>query len=68
MVELEVVLKGINLALKWNLAKIELETDSATIVGWIKTINNNDKRAKTKGASEMIIKCFMDFKRPAQRL
>ena len=54
--ELEAVLKGINLALKWNLTDIELKTDSATVVGWINTIINNDKRIKTKGASEMIIK------------
>ena len=54
--ELEAVLKGINLALKWNLNEVELKTDSATVVGWINTIINNDKRVKTKGASEMIIK------------
>ena len=31
--ELEAVLKGINLALKWNLNEVELKTDSATVVG-----------------------------------
>ena len=50
------MLKGINLALKWNLNEVELKTDSATVVGWINTIINNDKRVKTKRASEMIIK------------
>ena len=56
MAELETVLKGINLALKWNLTGVELKADSATVVGWINTVSNNDKRIKTKGASEMIIK------------
>eukprot|EP00794_Sanderia_malayensis_P011566 gene11567-12761_t len=54
--ELEAVLKGINLALKWSLTEVEFKTDSATLVGWIETVINNDKREKTKGASEMVIK------------
>ena len=29
--ELEAVLKGVNLAIKWGLESIELKTDSATI-------------------------------------
>ena len=56
MAELKAVLKGINLALKWTLTEVELKTDSATVVGWITTVNNNDKRIKTKGESETIIK------------
>ena len=54
--ELEAVLKGINLALKWGLQDVELKTDSATVVGWVKTVISNDKRVRTKGASEMVIK------------
>ena len=53
--ELEAVLKGINLALKWNLTEVKLKTDSATVVGWLNTVINNDERIETKGASEMII-------------
>ena len=41
--ELEAVLKGINLALKWGLKDVELKTDSATVVGWVKTVISNDK-------------------------
>ena len=54
--ELEAVLKGIILALKWGLQDVELKTDSATVVGWVKTVISNDKRVRTKGASEMAIK------------
>ena len=54
--ELEAVLKGINLALKWGLKDVELKIDSATVVGWVKTVISNDKRVRTKGASEMVIK------------
>ena len=54
--ELEAVLKGINFALKWGLTDVELKTNSATAVGWITTVTDKDKRVKTKGASEMVIK------------
>ena len=33
--ELEVVMKGINLVLKWDLQEIEVKTDSATVASWI---------------------------------
>ena len=54
--ELESVLKGINLALKWDLKNVELRTDSATVQGWVSTVINEDKRVKTKGAAEMLVK------------
>lgn len=31
MAELEAVLKGFNLALKWRLREVEIRTDSATV-------------------------------------
>ena len=70
MAELEAVFKVINLALKWNLTEVELKTDSATVVGWIKTVYpwlktviNNDKRVKRKGASEIVIKRRLEILR-----
>ena len=54
--ELEVVLKGINLALKWELKTIELKTDSATVNGWMNTVITEEKRVCTKGAAEMVVK------------
>lgn len=54
--ELEAVLKGINLALKWGLQAIELRTDSATVNGWMRSIIREDKRVRTKGAADMIVK------------
>ena len=32
--ELEAVVKGVNLALKWNIRR--LQTDSTTVFGWLK--------------------------------
>lgn len=54
--ELEAVLKGINLALKWGLQTIELKTDSSTVNGWMKAVRSEDKRVRTKGVGEMIVK------------
>ena len=54
--ELDAVLKGINLALKWDLKEVEVRTDSATVVGWLKSLLSAEKRIRTKGASEMIVK------------
>lgn len=54
--ELESVLKGINLAIKWGLQDLEVKTDSATVCGWMKTVITEDRRVRTKGAAEMIVK------------
>ena len=34
--ELEAVLKGINLCVKWGLKDIIIKSDSAIVVGWVK--------------------------------
>lgn len=54
--ELDAVLKGVNLALKWGLQEIEVRTDSATVLGWLKSVTTAERRVRTKGASEMIVK------------
>ena len=54
--ELEAVVKGVNLALKWGLKNIELRTDSVTVHGWVNTVITEEKRVRTKGASEMVVK------------
>ena len=54
--ELDAVLKGINLALKWDLREIEVRTDSATVLSWMKSVVTAEKRVRTKGASEMVVK------------
>ena len=54
--ELEAVLKGVNLALKWGLREMEVRTDSATVLSWINSTVEESGRIRTKGAGEMIIK------------
>ena len=54
--ELEAVLKGVNLCVKWGLKNIILKSDSAIVVGWVKLTLSGEKRIKTKGSAEMLIK------------
>lgn len=42
--QLDAVLKGINLTLKWGLRHTELRTDSATVLGWVKLVITVEKR------------------------
>ena len=35
---------------------MDLMTDSAAVYGWVKLILTGDKRVRTKGAAEMVVK------------
>ena len=54
--ELEAVLRGVNLAVKWGLSNIEIVTDSVTVSRWVNLTITEEKRVKTKGAAEVIVK------------
>ncbi|KAF2347666.1 Integrase catalytic core [Trinorchestia longiramus] len=54
--ELEAVLEGVNLALKWGITSIELRIDSATVAAWLQSVVSAERRIHTKGAAEMLIK------------
>ena len=54
--ELEAVVRGVNLALKWGLREIEVVTDSATVCGWVRLMLSEEKRIKTKGVAEILVK------------
>ena len=54
--ELEAVIKGLNLALKWGVKKASIITDSATVSGWVTSVLERSHRVKTKGISEMLVK------------
>ena len=56
LAEMEAVLKGINLAVKWGLTEIKVMTDSSTVFGWVKATLTEEKRVRTKGAEEILIK------------
>ena len=55
MAELDAVLKGINLAIMWNMKKLHLCTDSLTVYHWVSDTLTGRARVKTKASSEMLI-------------
>ena len=57
--DLDAILKGVNLALKWKLHEIEVMTDSATVLSWLQSVITADHRNKAHGAAEMLIKCHL---------
>ena len=56
MAELDAVIKGLNLALAWNVKKVELCTDSSTVHRWISDALSGKNRLKIKAANEMLIR------------
>ncbi|XP_054259447.1 uncharacterized protein LOC128984178 [Macrosteles quadrilineatus] len=56
LAELEAILKGVNLALRWGLKKIVLITDSATVHAWVSSILTGDRPIKTHGLSEVLVR------------
>ena len=54
--ELEAVLKGVNLCVKWGVKDITIKTDSATVKGWLGLTMSEERRVKTNGAAELLIK------------
>ena len=54
--ELEAVVRGVNVDLKWGLREIEVVTDSATVCGWVRLMLSEEKKIKTKGMKEILVK------------
>ena len=54
--ELDAVVRGINLALKWKLSKVVLATDSATVYGWLTSTLTGSHRIRTSGIAEMLVR------------
>ena len=55
MAEMDAALKGLNLAVAWDMTRIRLMTDSVTIHRWISDTLTGKSRLKTKAAGEMLI-------------
>ena len=54
--ELDAVIKGINIAIKWNLTTITVRTDSATVQSWLGSLLTDSHRVRTHGSSEMLVR------------
>ena len=56
LAELNAVVKGVNLAMKWNPQDVAIMTDSAAVYSWMSSMQKKDKRIKVSGLSEMLVR------------
>ena len=56
LAELDAVVRGLNLAAKWGLKEVEVVTDSATVLGWLRSALFESHVVKTRGMSEMLVR------------
>ena len=53
--KLDAIVKGFNLAIKWQLKEITLVTDSATVHGWLQSLLTASHWIKVMGMAEMLV-------------
>lgn len=58
--ELDAVLRGINMAVKWGRKKLCVMTDSATVHGWLTAVVEKTHNVKTRALSEILIRRRLD--------
>ena len=66
LAELDAVVRGVNLALKWKFEKMTLYTDSATVFGWLTSVLYNSHKPRIYGLSEMLVKRRLQLVREIQ--
>ena len=53
--ELDAVVKGLNMVIKWKVSSVLIKTDSATVLSWLSSLLTDSHRVRTHGSSEMLI-------------
>lgn len=56
MAELDAVIKGVNMALTWQMRRLQVKTDSKTVFHWISDALSGRSRLRTKASGEMLIR------------
>ena len=59
--ELDAVIRGINLALKWGRREIYLKCDSATVCGWLRAVIEKSRNVRTSALGEILIRRRLDI-------
>ena len=54
--ELDAVLRGLNMALRWGRRTITIKTDSATVFGWLQATFKKTHNIRTRALSEVLIR------------
>lgn len=56
MAELDAALRGVNLVTPWDMGKIQLKTESATVQRWMNDASTGRTRLRTEAHGEMLIR------------
>lgn len=56
LAELNAVVRGVNMAMKWSAKDLTVVTDSAAVHSWLSSMLKKDKRIRVSGLSEMLVK------------
>ena len=56
LAELEAVVKGLNLAMKWGVTTIDVMTDSLIVSKWLNAALKDEKRIRVSGLSEVLVR------------
>ena len=51
---MEAIIKGVNLAIAWQLQEVNIRTDSATVFSWLRSLLEKDKPIKARGLGEAL--------------
>lgn len=54
--QLEAILRGVNLALRWDLRELIIMIESVTVHGWVSSILTFERRIKTHGLGEALVR------------
>ena len=60
LAELDAIIKGVNLPIRWKMTTLHLITDSACVHKWISDTLTGKARIQTKAASGMLIRRWLD--------
>ena len=58
--ELDALIRGLNLAMKWGKRVIRLMCDSSTVCNWINSILKNNRNVRTRALGEVLIRRRLD--------
>ncbi|XP_065675611.1 uncharacterized protein LOC136091826 [Hydra vulgaris] len=53
--ELDSILRGLNLASKWDIKELTVYSDSKSTVGWLNALLKEEYRVKTRGISQLLV-------------
>ena len=56
LAELNAVIKGVNLSIKWGAKNVAIMTNSAAVHSWMSSMLKRDKRIRVSGLYEMLVK------------